>query len=440
MLHALHAPTRARPSSPLLSRGQDACDTLCGDHVASLAASLTAAITFGGSNSVTEAVLHPWGRGVAGDEEDDLRGALQASAGDGQAAGGPVSSSRFISGMQDGSLSLWRVPAGLREHHYPGHGWGAAVRCCSVLPPGGRCVTGSTDSSVCLWRLQDGALERQLVGHTDTVRAVLPLPDGRVLSGSDDRSLRVWNLGSGECEEVITAHTGGVWALALLADGSNRVASGAWDATVRLWTMTPGHEAVCVATLVGHTKEVLALAPLPSSSRLVSSSADATLRLWDADTGACERAVDVGKGGIAHCLAAVGPARVLAGCGDGAVRVWYVDPGAARCERVLKGHSDGVFSIALLPDGAAVTGSSDKSLSVWALNARQHVLVPPLAAGAVWALAPLGEQPSLAALSAMWPPPEQSSGGGGSGRSPRAEDVPAGVSEDGGKEKPGFFC
>ena len=434
---------QARPPGPwhgpsLLRAAQDACDALCGEHVATLAANLTAAITFGGTNSVTEGILHPWGRGVANDEDDDPRGALPALE-----AGGGVASSRFLAGMQDGSLALWRA-TGSRDQTYTGHGWGNAIRCAAVLHPS-RMVSGSTDSSLCVWRLQDGTQERQLLGHSDTVRAVLPLPDGRIVSAADDRTLRVWNLASGSCEAVLEGHKGGVWALLLVADGSNRrIVSGAWDSTLRVWTLAPGAEPVCTATLSGHTKEVLALAAL-GGSRVVSSSSDATMRLWDVDSGTCERAVDVGKGGVAHCLVAVGPATVLAGCGDGAVRAWHIDAASARCDRVMKGHSDGVFSMALLSDGCVVTGSSDKSISCWARYERERVLVPPVASGAVWSLSALGEPPSASVLASMWPmleaPPAKGSSQVASGGSPRRPEARASESEKG-DDAPstGYFC
>ncbi len=360
--------------------------------------------------------MHPWGRGVAGDEEEDGSGGVGASAVPPELRGAAAAAApRFVSGMQDGTLMLWRSVDGFRERTWPGHGWGRAVRCVACLPPS-RLITGSTDSSLCVWRLADGAQEQVLSGHTDTVRAVAPLPDGRVLSSADDGTVRLWSLAAGACEAVLEGHTGAVWALALLADSSGRAASGSWDTTVRIWDQLVNGP-TCVATLTGHTKEVLALCPLPCSARLVSSSADATLRVWDAAAGTCERALDVGRGGVAHALLSLGSSRVIAGCGDGALRVWQVDPPAARCEQVLKGHADGVWSMALLEDGRVVTGSSDKSICIWAHNKRERVVVPPLAAGTSWALAALCAPPRQATLDEVWPVPEPASPGG-SGKAP----------------------
>jgi WD40 repeat protein len=64
-----------------------------------------------------------------------------------------------------------------------------------------------------------------------------------------------------------------------------RIASGAWDNTVRVWSSATG---ACERIMEGHTSGVLCLAPLPDG-RLVSGSADGTARVWDVKLGECLR-------------------------------------------------------------------------------------------------------------------------------------------------------
>jgi len=393
------------------------CDpsTVCGGSVAAVFTGLADALPGGGF--VREAFVHPWGRPATEDEFDDptagaareLPPGLRGGAGDPEAA-----TPRFVSGMQDGSLMLWRAADGARERTWEGHGWGHAVRALAFLPPG-TVVSGSTDGTLRVWRLSDCTCVAALSGHTDTVRCVLALPDGRVLSGSDDASLRLWSLRDGACEAQLLGHTAAVWALVALADGSGRAVSGAWDGQLRVWAppAAGGGESevappgACLRVLTGHTKAVHALVALPGGSRVVSGGADQTLRVWDCATGAAERTLDVGRNGVVHALAALGPDRVASGSGDGALRVWWVGAVAPRCERVLKGHQDGAFALALLPDGRVVSGSSDKSLCVWAAAERERVLVPPVVAGATWALVALGQPPSRPLEEWEGPPPPQ---------------------------------
>jgi len=392
------------------------CDPglVCGSQVAAVISGIADALPGG---ALRDAFVHPWGRPATEEEADDptagreLPPHLRGSDGDAATA-----TPRFVSGMQDGSLMLWRAADGARERTWEGHGWGHAVRALAALPPGA-VVSGSTDGTLRVWRLSDCSCVAQLSGHTDTVRCVLALPDGRVLSGADDSTLRLWSLADGTCEWLLTGHTAAVWALVALADGSGRVVSGAWDGQLRVWAPPgPGGGAdgqasvappsACLRVLSGHTKAVHALCALPGSgARVVSGGADQTLRVWDCEAGTCDRTLDVGRGGVVHALAALGPDRVAAGSGDGALRVWAVGQAAPRCERVLKGHADGAFALALLPDGRVVSGSSDKSLCVWAAAQRERVLVPPVAAGATWALVALGPPPTRVLAEWEGPPP-----------------------------------
>ena len=68
------------------------------------------------------------------------------------------------------------------------------------------------------------------------------LPDGRLRSGSRDRTLTVWDeralsvrggADTDTCAATLVGHTRAVLALAVLPD--RRVASGSGDGTVRVW-------------------------------------------------------------------------------------------------------------------------------------------------------------------------------------------------------------
>ena len=68
---------------------------------------------------------------------------------------------------------------------------------------------------------------------------------------------------------TLKGHFNAVYALAVLSDG--KLASGSWDATVRLWG-----DNVCLMNIEGHTDVVAALAPL-HDGKLASGSSDCTM-------------------------------------------------------------------------------------------------------------------------------------------------------------------
>ena len=61
------------------------------------------------------------------------------------------------------------------------------------------------------------------------------LGDGsRIASGSDDKTVRVWDVATKECVATLEGHTDNVMAVCSLGDGL-RIASGSSDKTVRVW-------------------------------------------------------------------------------------------------------------------------------------------------------------------------------------------------------------
>ncbi|HEV3259110.1 MAG TPA: hypothetical protein VG013_19715 [Gemmataceae bacterium] len=75
-------------------------------------------------------------------------------------------------------------------------------------------------------------------------------------------------------------HTAVVTSVALTADGTT-LASGSYDATIKLWDLATCKE---TATLRGHAAGVYSVAFSPDGRRLASGSHDDTARLWEVAT------------------------------------------------------------------------------------------------------------------------------------------------------------
>ena len=73
---------------------------------------------------------------------------------------------------------------------------------------------------------------KTLHGHSGAVYLVVALSKRRLASISDGRSIKVWNVETGEEIRTLTGHS--VYSLAVLSDG-NRLASGSFDATIKIW-------------------------------------------------------------------------------------------------------------------------------------------------------------------------------------------------------------
>jgi subtilase family serine protease len=79
-----------------------------------------------------------------------------------------------------------------------------------------------------------------------------------------------------------------VTSVAFSPDGS-LLASGSWDATIKLWRVSDG---ALVRTLTGHTRRVNSVAFSPDGSLLASGSWDATIKLWRVSDGALVQTYD----------------------------------------------------------------------------------------------------------------------------------------------------
>ena len=181
---------------------------------------------------------------------------------------------------------------------------------------------------------------------------------GTAVTGGNDGLLRVWSLHDGRCLRTFRRHTAAVEAVAAL--GGGRVASGGWDGSLRVWDVLSGEELLTVPT--GRESHISCAAPLPGDR--VATGQGRSVMLWDLSGGTTAAAgLLQGHSWSVYCLALAGSGLLASGSEDKSVRLWDVDAGT--CVAALYGHRGPVTSLAPLPGGHLLTGSSDRSLRVW---------------------------------------------------------------------------
>lgn len=231
-------------------------------------------------------------------------------------------------------------------------------------------------------------------------------PGKPFINGIRTNTPTVCDPASGKVQCKLEGHTAPVYAFAWSRDGKT-LATGAADATVRLWEMPSGTP---LATYKGHKSVVQSVTWMPDGKSLASASSDKTVRLWKAPdkkaaaskkgdddksadkpaTGAKPAATKpsadsnqkaggkketkdpadpliqefIGHTGPVTELAAPAAAKLLAsGSSDKTIKVWNLTSNKL-ASTITIGYP--VLALAWSPDGKVLgSSSSDERLSFW---------------------------------------------------------------------------
>ncbi|RAH72579.1 F-box/WD repeat-containing protein [Aspergillus aculeatinus CBS 121060] len=163
----------------------------------------------------------------------------------------------------------------------------------------------------------------------------------------------------GRCSvKVFKGHTNGVMCLQF---EDNILATGSYDATIKIWDTETGQE---LRTLRGHESGIRCLQF--DDTKLISGSMDRTVKVWNWRTGECISTYTGHRGGI---IGLHFDATILASASvDKTVKIWNFED-KSTC--LLRGHTDWVNAVRVDSMSRTVFSASDDcTVRLWDLDSK----------------------------------------------------------------------
>ncbi|KAJ9220023.1 hypothetical protein DTO207G8_5290 [Paecilomyces variotii] len=182
----------------------------------------------------------------------------------------------------------------------------------------------------------------------------------------------------GRCSvKVFKGHTNGVMCLQF---EDNILATGSYDATIKIWDTDTGEE---LRTLRGHTSGIRCLQF--DDTKLISGSIDRTIKVWNWRTGDCISTYTGHRGGV---IGLHFDATILASASmDKTVKIWNFED-KSTC--LLRGHTDWVNAVRVDTASRTVFSASDDcTVRLWDLDSKSCIRVFEGHVGQVQQVVPL---------------------------------------------------
>jgi WD40 repeat protein len=217
--------------------------------------------------------------------------------------------------------------------------------------------------------------------HERSVQMVAFSLDGKfVVSSANDFSIRVWDRATGALAYSLIHPTNRLAydapeastpCLRFSPDGKLLVA-GRGDGDILVWET---QQFTLLHKLTGSAGSIVALAIAPDSNTCVSADIEQTVRFWDLRAGKETKQITVPQH-VATLLYSPTGKQLLAGCQDGSIRIWQLDP--ISLWRVIDAHDRGVRQLAAPAEFQVASIGTENEVRLWNIAPAAHPQLAPL--------------------------------------------------------------
>lgn len=167
-----------------------------------------------------------------------------------------------------------------------------------------------------MWDMTSYSLKLTLYGHIHDVLTVTELSDGNIVSGSQDTTVMIWNSIDGTAMKRFTVNFLAVYCVYGLQDNTFAVST-AYDINIYIFQAYPINSKKLIQTLVGHKNTIYEFIYVNNRKNLASGGTDNDVIVWDDSL------------------------------------------------HYLKGHTDSIHALEVMPDNRLISGTDNGELIVW---------------------------------------------------------------------------
>ncbi|KAG8867194.1 hypothetical protein FRC20_006482 [Serendipita sp. 405] len=291
--------------------------------------------------------------------------------------------------LYDYTIRIYNVQSGIEEAKLIGHQ--DTVTSVAFSGDNRQIVSCSNDNTVRIWRVSDGKEgEMRLEGHS-TISVAYSDDGRRVVSGGRDGKVRIWSVEPGLEERQPSVNQRSVTCLALSSDGQRVFYAHKYGRRIRIRNVGNGIEERPLIVGRDHTNTIA----ISNSGNRLATAVGNELLVYDTTERSIFKTRRAHDDLILSVAFSPDGQKVATGSFNKTIRIWNVvkrrshwmirlephlepqpEPKLELMLKLeLKGHGDGVWSLAFSPDGLKlVSGSSDNTIRIWNLQTRSHMI------------------------------------------------------------------
>lgn len=275
-----------------------------------------------------------------------------------------ISDSFIASGSTDKTIKVWNIDEDELVFTLNGH-----TATVSTLTSIGNkyLVSGSKDKTIKIWDLElNASLVTTLNNHGNEISFLQKLANGLMASGDNNGRILIWDTSSftflRELKNQGNAHSDSVDYMIEMPNGF--LASAGSDQLIKIWDVSTGALKI---TLKGHTSTINSLG-LSQNGQLLSVSSDGKFCIWTIDFGKNSYSLTYYTYNYSKLMALVVFQNGNIAIGSDNSKIYYIinnNGNYGTTKYILEGHTDSIYSLALLSSGELVSASRDGSIKIW---------------------------------------------------------------------------